>query len=108
MKDLFGDEIILTKQRTASAEAKAKRNWLMRFQRWSDNMAQDGITSLGKCGYGSMCDYCNMLYKSPCVNALLTKLKEERKTLNYETAKFRDVWNGEILKKGANEDESND
>lgn len=99
MKDLFGDEIILTKQRTATAEAQAKRNWLRRFQRWCDNMQQDPATSLGKCGYGSMCDHCSMEYKASCVNALLTMLYEERKTLDFETANYRDVWSGEIWKR---------
>lgn len=78
---------------------KVRRNWQARFQRWSDKNSMDGMTSRGKCGYGSMCDYCtNNHYGNPCVRALNCMLKEKGLTIDYQSADFYDVWDGEYFK----------
>ena len=88
---LFGENI--PAKRSRSAEQKAKRNFLARFQRWSDKMVDDPTTSEGKCGYGKPCDYCvDSSVKSPCAKALNAMIKETGKTINYGTAEPSDVW----------------
>lgn len=74
---------------------KAKRNWEGRFQRWSDKIAQDGTTPYGKCGYGSMCDYCeNNDYGRPCARALNEMCRDSNIKIDYEHQSYEDVWNG--------------
>ena len=54
-----------------------KRNWENGFQKWSDKQLQNAGESLGKCGYGSMCDYCeDNTYGRPCVRALNLMCRE--------------------------------
>ena len=74
---------------------KVKRNWENRFQRWSDKMAmEDGILE-GKCGYGSMCDYCSDNDKgSPCVRALNEMCRDRNIKIDYENVSCSDAWNG--------------
>lgn len=72
-----------------------KRNWENAFQRWSDAEAQDGTTSYGKCGYGSMCDYCeNNTYGRPCVRALNEMCRKEELSINYSKRNFNEIWGG--------------
>ena len=74
---------------------KAKRNWENRFQRWSNKISQDGTTPYGKCGYGSMCDYCeNNDYGRPCVRALNEMCRVKNIKIDYEHRSYEDVWNG--------------
>jgi hypothetical protein len=87
---LFGENI--PAKRSRSAEQKAKRNFLARFQRWSDKRADDPTTSEGKCGYGKPCDYCVNDSPNPCSRALNRMIKETGVTINYETAEPSDVW----------------
>jgi len=76
---------------------KEKRNWENRFQRWSNKNLNDGLTSYGKCGYGSMCDCCeDMGYGRPCVRALNEMLRAKGKSIDYENCSFEDVWNGDF------------
>lgn len=73
---------------------KRKRKWEKGFQKWSDSQV-DEYSSLGKCGYGSMCDYCeDVSYGRPCVRALNEMLRETDKTIDYENMSFEDVWEG--------------
>lgn len=72
-----------------------KSRWENGFQRWSDKQSADGDNSLGACGYGSMCDYCeDNSYGRPCVRALNTMLRETGKSIDYEHMSFEDVWEG--------------
>lgn len=88
---LFGGNI--PAKRSRSSEQKAKRNFLARFQRWSDKMADDPTTSEGKCGYGKPCDYCvNDWARSACSRALNRMIKETGIQIDYETAEPSDVW----------------
>lgn len=93
---LFGENI--PAKRSRSAEQKAKRNFLARFQRWSDKMMDVPTTSEGKCGYGKPCDYCvNDIYTSKwargaCSRALNRMIKETGIQIDYETAEPSDVW----------------
>lgn len=82
------------------AEKKLKRKWENAFQKWSDDKSQDGTTSLGKCGYGSMCDYCtdNDIGR-PCVRALNCMLRETGGKIDYSKTDeeyFEDVFQGGI------------
>ena len=75
---------------------KVKRNWENRFQRWSTTcMIYDNLNHYGKCGYGSMCDYCeDNTYGRPCVRALNEMLREKNIVLDYEKITFEEVWDG--------------
>lgn len=74
---------------------KRKRKWEDGFQKWSDGQVEDGSSPLGKCGYGSMCDYCeDNTYGRPCVRALNKMLRETGERVDYEKASFEDVWKG--------------
>ena len=78
---------------------KDKRNWENAFQKWSNKKFHDGSTSMGCCGYGSMCDYCTGNdYGKPCVRAL-NRMCRERGILgiNYSDRSeeyFEEVWYG--------------
>jgi len=68
---------------------KLKRNWENAFQKWSNEMAQDGTSPLGCCGYGSICDYCTDNDKGrPCVRALNAKAREMRIEIDYNDRDF--------------------
>ena len=93
MNNLFGEPMEAQKHKFP------KKNWERRFQGWSNKNSQNPITDAGKCGYGSMCEYCDgeySRYGKPCVKALNTMLREENKEIDYETAIFGDVWSGAI------------
>ena len=90
--DIYGNTFKPTKKPTN----KQKRNWENAFQRWSNNKFNAPTEHYGKCGYGSMCDYCeDNTYGRPCVRALNDMLKTERKTINYENRNFEEIWDGE-------------
>ena len=79
---------------------KIQSNWQDRFQRWSNKESQNGLTSRGKCGYGTMCDYCdNNTYGNPCVRALNKMLKEKCLSIDYGIADFDDIWYGRYWRK---------
>ena len=68
---------------------KLKRSWENAFQKWSNEMAQDGTSPLGCCGYGSICDYCTDNDKGrPCVRALNAKAREMRIEVDYNDRDF--------------------
>lgn len=73
---------------------KEKRNWENGFQRWSDKMALNEPTEpYGKCGYGSMCDYCeDNSYGRPCVRALNEMCRVKRITIDYSNKNYEEVW----------------
>lgn len=74
---------------------KQKKNWENGFQRWSDNEAQDGTTPNGKCGYGSMCDFCeDNTYGRPCMRALNDMCRRKRITIDYGNRNYEDIWDG--------------
>lgn len=69
--------------------ARKKRNWENAFQRWSDKVAQDDTTPLGKCGYGSICDYCSDNHIGrPCVRAINEKARVENLRIDYDNRDF--------------------
>lgn len=71
-----------------------KRNWENAFQKWSDKCSQDGRTSYGKCGYGSMCDWCDdPSCGRPCVRALNAMRREKGIKLSYADFNFERLWN---------------
>ena len=84
----------------ASADKRKKRNWENAFQKWSDKESQDGYTSLGICGYGSMCDHCADTRKGrPCVRALNSLIREEGFKIDYskrDVQYFSAIWYGEF------------
>lgn len=92
--DLFGNEVEV-KRKTID---KTKRNWENAFQRWSDDMGFNKISQpYGKCGFGSICDYCeDNTYGRPCVRALNEMCREKRITIDYKKRNFEDIWNGDI------------
>lgn len=73
--------------------AKKKRKWENAFQKWSNSQWDDDYTSLGKCGYGSMCDWCeDNSYGRPCVRALNAMCQEKRIKIDYDDYDFGKVW----------------
>lgn len=95
----MSEQIVLFGYRPAPAplspEKKLKRNWENAFQRWCDKQRQDGTTSLGKCGYGYMCDWCDADGGGrPCVRALNAMCREEKISIDYNDRDFEFVWNG--------------
>ena len=75
---------------------KQKRNWENGFQRWSDKMAlNEPCEHYGKCGYGSMCDYCeDNGYGRPCIRALNEMCRERNIKIDYSKKNYADTWNG--------------
>lgn len=73
--------------------AKRKKKWEDAFQKWSNKQFNDAYTTLGKCGYGSICDYCeDNSYGRPCVRALNTMLREKKLQVDYTDYDFEKVW----------------
>lgn len=90
--DIFGNCTEPTKPK--SNVDKQKRNWENGFQKWSNKQIHTD-TSLGKCGYGSMCDYCeDNSYGRPCVRALNAMCREKDIKIDYSKKNYEDIWNG--------------
>ncbi len=83
-----------------SDKSNKRRKWGNAFQKWSNEQAQDGYMSLGCCGYGSMCEWCDDNgYGRPCVRALNAMCREKGIEINYEDCSedyFVEVWDGDI------------
>lgn len=78
-----------------SRYVKEKRNWENAFQRWSDSQSHDSLTSIGVCGYGAMCDYCeDNSYGRPCIRALNELCRTRGITINYSKRDFEEIWYG--------------
>ena len=77
-----------------SLKDNKKRNWENAFQRWSnDKLSNDPTTHFGKCGYGSICDYCDdNSYGRPCVRALNCMCRENHIKIDYDNRNFEIVW----------------
>ena len=93
--DIFGNAVTI---KTKIDKQKQKRNWEDRFQRWSTNNLIMGSTHhYGKCGYGSMCDFCeDNSYGRPCVRALNEMCRTEGVTIDYSKDNFMEVWDGDF------------
>lgn len=89
---------------TIKNEEKKKRKWENGFQNWSNDKAQnDETTPEGKCGYGSMCDFCeDNSYGRPCVRALNAMCREKGITLNYDSENYETIWNGGLYENEKN------
>ena len=88
--DIFGNEVEAKEKKPVD---KAKRRWENGFQRWSNEMFNDGSTPLGKCGYGEICHYCeDYSYGRPCVRALNRMCREKGITIDYENTKYEEMW----------------
>lgn len=88
MKNLFGEEYTEI-PKTRKPPDKAKRAWENAFQRWSNEVGQDGTSPLGCCGYGGICDYCEDNHIGrPCVRALNAKAREKRIEIDYSDMDF--------------------
>lgn len=73
--------------------AKKKRNWENAFQKWCDEQSLDGMTALGICGYGDICDWCeDNSYGRPCVRALNAMCREKNISIDYENYDFKEIW----------------
>ena len=92
--DIFGNAVEV--KPTQKLDNKEKRNWENAFQRWSNKMAiSEPTLSFGKCGYGSMCDYCEENDKGrPCVRALNEKCRVENRKIDYSKREFNLIWGG--------------
>ena len=76
-----------------TAADNAKRRWENAFQKWSDSQWEDDYTSLGKCGCGSMCEWCeDNSYGRPCVRALNAMLRENGTSIDYDDYNFEKIW----------------
>ena len=91
--DIFGNAVTIKPKID-----KEKRNWEDRFQRWSTNSMLNDLTHCyGKCGFGSMCDYCeDNSYGRPCVRALNKMCRTEGVTIDYSKDNFTEVWVGDF------------
>lgn len=94
--DMFG-EVVKHKPKID----KDKRNQENRFQTWSNNQQSVSATHYGKCGYGSLCDYCDLGTSKPCIRALNNMLRERKIVLDYENITFEEVWDGEFKQRKA-------
>lgn len=82
-------------KRETDAKQRRKRKWENDFQKWSNKAFGEEDNTLGVCGYGSMCDYCeDNSYGRPCVRALNAMLRETGESIDYESMSFEDVWEG--------------
>ena len=95
--DIFGDCQEPTKPKLKID--KQKRNWENAFQRWSDKFAlREPYEHYGKCGYGSMCDYCeDNSHGRPCIRALNEMCRTRKITIDYSKRNFENIWNGVFL-----------
>ena len=93
--DIFGNTV---SKKVKPKTDNQKRNWENRFQRWSsNNLAMDSTHHYGKCGYGSMCDFCvDMSYGRPCVRALNEMCRTEGVVIDYSKDNFMEVWDGDF------------
>lgn len=94
MKSKFGKQQLQVdglppKQKQDNAK---KREWERGFQKWSDEQYKDGTTPLGKCGYGSCCDYCELGDDNPCIKALRAMCKDLKITIDYEKQTYKEIW----------------
>ena len=84
-----------SEKQSSNNTGKAKRKWENGFQRWSDRNSEDGGSSSGCCGFGSICDYCeDNSYGCPCVRALNAMIREKRLKIDYEKTGYEEVWKG--------------
>ena len=68
---------------------KLKRKWENDFQKWSNEMSQDGTSPLGCCGWGKICNYCTDNHIGrPCVRALNAMCREKRIEIDYSDRNF--------------------
>lgn len=90
--DIFGNLVEMPKP-TKKPTNKEKRNWENAFQKWSNEQFNNPTESYGKCGYGSMCDYCeDNTYGRPCVRALNEMCREKRIDIDYSNRNFEEIW----------------
>ena len=81
------------KESSTNADKSLKRNWENGFQKWSNEQAQDRLTSLGKCGYSDICDYCTSnYYGRPCVRALNEMCRDRKITIDYNNKNYQEIW----------------
>lgn len=89
MENLFGEPLEEPPKRKKPID-KRRRAWENAFQRWSNEISQDGSTPLGKCGFGNICDYCTDNDKGrPCVRALNAMCREKRIEIDYSDRNFK-------------------
>ena len=75
-------------------KANRKRRWENAFQRWSNEQINDDSSPVGKCGYGSMCEWCRENgYGRPCVRALNKMCREKGLKIDYSDRNFERLWN---------------
>lgn len=88
MVNLFGENYTDAPKREKQTDPQ-KRAWENAFQRWSNEISQDGSTHLGKCGYGTICDYCTENDKGrPCVRALNAMARVKGIQIDYSNRNF--------------------
>ena len=91
--DIFGNEVENVHKH--STVDKQKRNWERAFQKWSDKNQTESSDIYGKCGCGTICDYCDdNTYGRPCVRALNQMCREKRIRIDYSKREFENIWNG--------------
>ena len=89
--DIFGNEVEPLSKR--KPKDKEKMNWENAFQNWSNEMQQESTDIYGKCGYGSMCDYCeDNSYGKPCIRALNAMCREHCIKIDYSKREFENIW----------------
>lgn len=102
--DIFGNLVEVKPTPKPKQSNKIKRNWENAFQRWSNEKGLYAPTEhYGKCGYGSMCDYCeDNTYGRPCVRALNEMCRIKRIAIDYKNQSFIDAWCGEFERSNNN------
>lgn len=94
--DYFGD--FGTMQETLKKEQqKLRRKWENGFQRWCNTHSEDESDSLGICGWGFACDYCeDNSYGRPCVRALNARCRETDIEIDYLQTSYENAWKGKL------------
>lgn len=94
-ENLFGEPFDTPQVKHADEAEKKRRRWENAFQRWSNEKAADGLTRYGACGYGAICDYCeDNDYGRPCVRALNAMLRDQRRTIDYDSISYEEAFDG--------------
>lgn len=91
----MSEQIKLFDDENGDTYKKRKRRWEYAFQQWCNAKFEECQTEYGKCGYGTMCDYCdNNVLGNGCIRALNQMLREKNIQIDYDKLEFENIWNG--------------
>ena len=96
-KTITSEQMTLFEVPKKEKQVNIRAEWEKGFQKWCNDMWNDGTISLGKCGFGAICDYCaDSGKRTSCKIALNTMLRAKNVSLDYTKAEFEEVWRGKF------------